>query len=183
MTRHFMFSYATFFLLLLSATRLCAQTEKAATFFAKYEVERDALVAGDSMRVNLWLYASQPFRDVQLAAKTPKVKGGKARAVAMGQRSQRTVRLPEGVFYEMLWQQYVVASEEVGEIRFLPTRLDAKLAIIEYNPDPFAQFFGEGTREVGLVKTKCKTPALHIEVKERPKRSTQEIIHSGGRVA
>ena len=177
------FLYSALLMLLSLVGCLDAMASDEVQFFARYESERKQLIEGDSCRINLVLYSSLPFRDVICSPQHPKVKGGTLRPVAMGSRAQRLVRLTEGVFYELVWQQYVVASSKQGAVSLAPITIEGTFAIMEVDPSPFSQFFGSGQREVGQTKVKTRSEKFLLPVVPRPKRTQQEIIQSGGRVA
>lgn len=150
-------------------------------FFARVVPEREQLFAGDSCLVNIVLYSSHDFADVEKKPEVVTVKGGRARLLP--RRSSPVpfrVQMEEGIFNAVVWQQYVVGRDDVGNIRFSTPTFNATFAIIEMSDDPFERFFGFGQRNQRLVKAKCKLDAFTLPVVERPKRSSQDILQSGG---
>lgn len=156
-------------------------------FFARYECAKENIIAGDSIKVNLVLYCDQPFESANCTTKTIKVKGGHSRTIDINNRQQQRVKLSKGIYYAILWQGFVVGSDEVGNIKFPEVQFDASFVIYEndnsYDPffDPFG-FFGNSRRKSHTVKAKGKADSYTLPVIEKPKRSTQEVISSGGRV-
>ena len=152
------------------------------TFFAQIEHDNRPLYAGDSCVVSIVLYSPAPFRDVRCTSASLKVRGGHARLLPQGQRTQQRVVKDNRFYMAMVWQQWVVGSEDVGKLQFSPLQFEGEFSKVEMPDDPFDRFF-YGPQETGRVKRKCKMNAYTLPVLEKPKRSTREILQSGGQVA
>lgn len=180
--------YLIVMLLSVLALSASAKTKEKITFFAQYECSKPNVTAGDSIVVNVVLYSSHPFEDVKCTTKSVKIKGGHSRrVVARGQRQQQQVRHEDGIYYAVVWDRYVVGSEKVETITFPPLKFSGQFIVYdseyEYEPlDPFG-FFSRPTRKSHQAEASCKTSKFKLPVVARPKRSTQEVISSGGQVA
>lgn len=156
-------------------------------FFARCESAKTSITVSDSILVNVVLYCNHPFQQAECTTKNVKIKGGNARLLPRrGERQQQKVRLERGIYYAIVWQQYVVGSEKVEDIRFPEIHFDGTFVIYDseemYSPfDPFG-FFSTPKRKSHTMSSRCKSEPYTISVEPRPKRSTQEIISSGGRV-
>lgn len=165
-----------------------AKSKEKITFFAQYECSKPNVTAGDSIVVSVVLYCSHPFHDVHCTTKSVKIKGGHSRLITTrGQRQQQQVRHEGSTYYAVVWERYVVGSESVGNISFASLKFEGKFIVYdseyEYEPlDPFG-FFSRPTRKSHQVDATCKSDKFKLPVVSRPKRSTQEIISSGGQVA
>lgn len=163
------------------AKEKASKDKEDVVFFARVVTEREQLFAGDSCLVNIVLYSSLPFADVEKDPEVISVKGGRARLLP--RRSRPTpfrIQMEEGIFNAVVWQQYIVGRDDVGKIRFSTPTFHATFGIVEMSDDPFERFFGFGQRNLRLVKAKCKLDAFTLPVVERPKRSSQDILQSGG---
>lgn len=175
-------------LLLCSTLSANAKGKDEVRFFARYECSQENAIVGDSVIVNLVLYANQPFQKADCKTKSVKIKGGHSRPVSIyGERQQQRVRLDDGIYYGLIWQSYVVGSDEVEQIYFPEQQFEATFIIYEneydYEPiDPFG-FFSRPTRKTHSAEGSCKSSSFTLHVKARPKRSTKEVISSGGQVA
>lgn len=174
-------------LTIVISTPVWAGGKDEADVFARYECQRDDVIAGDSIVINIVLYSSHPFQKAECTTKNIKIKGCTPRLVARrGNRQQQRVRLSQGIYYAIVWDSYVVGHAQPTEIKFPEVQFDCQVEIVEsegYDPfDPFG-FFGRPQRKSREVQQKCKAPAFVLPVIERPKRSTQEAISSGSRIA
>lgn len=154
--------------------------------FARYECQRDEIIQGDSIVVNVVLYSTFPFHSAECTTKKPKIKGGHSRLLPRrGERQQQQVRMGRGVYYAILWDSYVVGSAKVESIKFPELQFNIQLQEYETYQDPFDPFgfFSRPQRKGRILEGKCKCPAFLLPVIERPKRSTQEAISSGSQVA
>lgn len=156
-------------------------------FFARYECQKENIIKGDSTIVNVVLYCNQAFEQAQCTTKHPKAKGGSFKLLPQRGLQQQRVRLEKGVYYAIVVQRYMVASDEIGSIRLPELDFEGTFVIYDseerYDPfDPFG-FFGRPQRKSHTAKGRCKTESFSLPVIAKPKRSTQEVISSGGRVA
>lgn len=165
-----------------------AADEDEVDVFAQYECKGDNVVQGDSIVVNVVIYSSQPFQRAACTTKNAKIKGGHSRLMERNfERQQQRVRLNRGVYYAILWDSYVVGSSAVENIKFPELQFDLELEVSDgeayIDPfDPFG-FFGRPKRRSHVVKRRVKTSPFTLPVIEKPKRSTQEAIKSGSRIA
>lgn len=156
--------------------------------FARYECARESVIAGDSTLVNIVLYSNHPIKNVKCLTKNIKVKGGESRLQPRyGDRQQQRVRLGQGVYYAILWDSFMVGSSRVENIKFPEVEFDCTVEVYEEEEyidpfDPFG-FFGRPQRKSHTEEGRCKAPAFTLPIIERPKRSTQEAISSGSRIA
>lgn len=165
-----------------------AKTKDDITFFAQYECSKPSVTAGDSIVVNIVLYSSHPFQDVKCTSKSFRIKGGHSRRITTrGQRQQQQVRHEGAIYYAVVWDRYVVSGDAVGNISFPELKFEGKFIVYdseyEYEPlDPFG-FFSRPTRKSHEASASCKSGKFRLPVTSRPKRSTQEVLSSGGQVA
>lgn len=154
--------------------------------FARYECQREELVQGDSIVVNVVLYSTLPFHSAECTTKKPKTKGGHTRLLPRrGERQQQQVRMGRGIYYAILWDSYVVGSAKIESIKFPELQFNIQLQEYETYQDPFDPFgfFSRPQRKGRILEGKCKCPVFLLPIIERPKRSTQEAISSGSQVA
>lgn len=183
-----MMRYLTLLLLTILTLSSTAKAKDDITFFAQYECSKENVTVGDSTVVSLVLYSSHPFQDVNCTTKTSKIKGGHSRRVpSRGQRQQQQVRHEDGIYYALVWERYIVGSDEVETIAFPEVSFKGTFIVYdseyEYEPlDPFG-FFSRPTRKSHQAEASCKSKKFKLPVVPRPKRSTQEVLSSGGQVA
>lgn len=164
--------------------------EPEVRFFARCECQRDFLTVEDSVVVSIVLYSNVPFQSATTKTKEVKIRGGHSRKLPKhGEMQQQRVRLEDGIYYGVIYDRYVVGSDAAGEIRLPEVKFEAEVMIYdgeeypERSPfDPFG-FFSRPEPRYHTVRARCTSPAFVLPVKARPKRSTQEILSSGGRVA
>lgn len=186
MSRIYFFILTTLFLSPLAGN--AADADEDIIIFARYEPASEQVVAGDSTKVNVVVYCNYAFQRAECSTKTVKVKGGHWRLQPRrGDRQQQRVRVYGGVYYAILWDTYIVGSDKPGEIKFPQLQFDCDVEAVEpevyVDPfDPFG-FFSSPRHKTHKAKARCKCPALELPVISRPKRSTQEVISSGGKVA
>lgn len=180
--------YLILLLLYIVPFATTAKTKEHINFFAQYECSKSNIIAGDSIMVSVVLYCDHPFQDVNCTTKSFRVKGGHYRKVARrSQRQQQQVRLEDGVFYSVVWDRFIVGSDVVGVIQLPQLQFKGQFIVYdsdyEYEPlDPFG-FFSRPTRKSHHVDASCKSPKFKLPVIARPKRSTREVLSSGGQVA
>lgn len=164
--------------------------EPEVRFFARFECQRDYLTVEDSVVVNIVLYSNVPFQSATTKTKDLKIRGGHSRKLPKrGDMQQQRVRMEDGIYYGIIYDRYIVGSDAVGEIRLPEIKFEAEVMIYDgedypeqFPFDPFG-FFSRPQPRFHIVRAKCTSPAFVLPVKARPKRSTQEILSSGGRVA
>lgn len=149
--------------------------------FARAECDRSIVYAGDSCVVSLVLYANAPFEKVECATKAS-VKGAQcrkldARPARAGQRILENGRR----YYVLLWSRYMVKPESEKELAIPEFKFDCTFRLYENSGSPFAGFFGIPAKYKD-IKQSIKSPKTKIEVKKKPRRSTQEMMRSGNQV-
>lgn len=173
---------------LLNVLPSWATNEADIVVFARYECQRENVIVGDSVVVNVVLYSNVPFRKAECMSKNIKAKGGLSRLLPRyGERQQKRTRLSQGTYYAIVWDSYMVGSAKVEQVKFpeLQFEYEVEVAYGEeyYDPfDPFG-FFHAPRRQTRPENGKVKCPAFTIPFVEKPKRSTQEAISSGSRIA
>lgn len=171
-----------------AATDAFSSTDEAVDAFARWECSRENIIVGDSVQVNIVLYSSCPFKRAECSSKSLKIKGGHSRLVKRrGDRQQQRVRTTNGVYYAIVWDSYVVGSDKVEEVKFpdVPFNIEVEVPYGEeyYDPfDPFGFFHGP-RRRTQAQSLKVKSPSFALPVIAKPKRSTQDAISSGSRIA
>lgn len=158
------------------ALPLNAKRHEKVEFFAKTLVQQPALTAGDSTIVQVVLYASAPFSEVRCTSKAFDCKGGRLRRLPF-HREYATGRTREKgkMYYTLVWEQGIIGRDEAGTMKCTEMSFEAQFTIYETPSDPLAELWGY-KREQHTVKAKCKLPARDITVKEKPKRSTRDMM-------
>lgn len=173
---------------LFSPACFAAADDDDVVIFARYEPAQDSVIEGDSIQVNVVLYSNYAFLSAECTTKSIKIKGGESRLLTRrGNRQQQRVRFAEGIYYAILWDTYIVGSQKPGEIKFPQLQFDCEVEVLEpevyVDPyDPFG-FFSPPRHKSHKAKARCKCPAFELPVTTRPKRSTREVISSGGKIA
>lgn len=171
-----------FFLIILML--LCSPLQLLAkgTFFVRIMPDRETLYAGDSMLVSVVLYASSPIAKAECTTDFS-VKGKCDVRKLNINRNATAGRTREGrnVYYTLVWSQYVVAPSKVGSYTIPTQRFKATLQQVVSIPDLFDQMMG-ATPKYREEKVECSSKPYVFEVKEKPLRSTQEMIRSGAGV-
>lgn len=183
-----MLSYLIAILAFIIGIPSLAADKDAVDVFARYECQRDNVIIGDSVLVNVVLYSAAPFRKAECTTKNIKTKGGIVRQLPRrGDRQQQRVRLSQGVYYAIVWESYMVASNKVEDVKFPALQFSYEVEVSYgeeyYDPfDPFG-FFHAPRRQTRPENGRCQCPTFTLPVTEKPKRSTQEAISSGSRIA
>ncbi len=166
-------------LLLLSFFSAMAKDEPEVDFFVRVVAQPSEVIKGDSTLVSYVLYATAPFSKAELQNKEIKVKNARVRRLSRhrgGGMSQ--VREKGRVYYTVVGAQYVVSSEDVGTLTMPSCKFKAAFRFRESSRDPFEEFFGYGGR-VFEVESEAKSEPLKIKVKEKPRRTTLEMMNDG----
>ena len=146
--------------------------------------DRNGVLAGDSMLVSVVLYSQYPIAEAECTT-TFKVSGkGNAKCTArrLGiNRNATASRTREGrnVYYTLVWDQYVVAPDAVGTYTIPSLKFSAKLQQVVRMPDLFDQMMG-ASPEYRTHKVSGSSESFTFEAKEKPRRSTRDILSSGG---
>ncbi len=166
-------------LLLLPFLSVLAKDEPEVDFFVRVVAQPSEVVKGDSTLVSYVLYANAPFSKAEIQSKEIKVKNARVRKLSRrrgGATSQ--VREKGRVYYTVVGAQYVVAPEDVGTLTVPSCKFKAAFRFRESTGDPFEEFFGYGGR-VFEVEREAKSEPLKIKVKEKPRRTTLEMMNDG----
>lgn len=171
------------FLVILAGLFLIVVSMSAASesrFFVRILPDRENLYAGDSMLVSVVLYASAPIAEAE-CVNDFKVGGDKCGVRALPIRREATagrVREDGNLYYTLVWAQYVVSPQKVGSYKVPPLKFKATLRQIVRMPDWFDQMMG-AQPEYRDLKADAKSSVFTFEVKEKPLRSTREMMRSG----
>ena len=152
------------------------------TFFVRIMPDRTTLYAGDSMLVSVVLYASAPIAKAECTTDFS-VKGKCDVRKLNIDRNATAGRTREGreVYYTLVWSQYVVAPSKVGSYTIPTQRFKATLQQVVSMPDLFDQMMG-ATPKYREIKAECTSKPFTFEVKEKPLRTTREMMRSGAGV-
>lgn len=168
------------FLLFASLATFAASEEE---FFARIVADRETVYAGDSMLVSVVLYASQPIAKAECGSAF-KVSGNCRTRQLNINRDATAGRTREGrkVYYTLVWTQYVVAPQRTGTYTIAAQKFKGTLQQVVRMPDLFDQMMG-ARPEYRETKVKGESKTFTFEVKEKPLRSTQEMLrHNEGTV-
>lgn len=156
--------------------------EAASPFFIRILPDRETLYAGDSMLVSIVLYAEQPIAEAACSSEI-KVKGNcSLRALHINRNATASRTRENGkIYYTLVWGQYVVAPREIGTFTIPALKFKATLQEVVRMPSFFDQMMG-ARPEYKETKVSATSDAYKFQAKERPLRSTEEIIRKGGRI-
>lgn len=149
-------------------------------FFVRVLPDRERVYAGDSMLVSVVLYASYPI-DRAEAKDNFKVSGGKCGLRPLSINRNATagrVRERRHVYCTLVWAQYVVSPSSTGKFKIPPVKFNATLQQTVRMPDLFDQMMG-ARPEYKEVPVSAKSDAFTFEVKEKPLRSTRDMMRTG----
>lgn len=170
-------------LTLTLAATLGLHAEEKETFFVRIVPQGDNLIVGDSMLVSVVLYASHPIAKAESNSKfDPKGAKCSVRKLPID-RDATASRVREGrnIYYTLVWNEYVVAPKQTGKLTIPAQKFTAILQQVVRMPDLFGQMMGERP-EYKTVKVSAASKPFTIEAKERPLRSTQEMLRQGSGV-
>lgn len=149
-------------------------------FFVRILSDREQVYAGDSMLVSVVLYAPHPITQAE-AKDNFKVSGGKCglRPLSIN-RNATAGRVREGqqVYYTLVWAQYVVSPSSTGKYKISSVKFDATLQQTVRMPDLFDQMMG-ARPEYKEISVSAKSDVFTFEVKEKPLRSTRDMMRTG----
>ena len=159
----------------------CVQihAERQADFFVRVLPDRETLFAGDSMLVSVVLYSVHPIAQAECSGKF-KVKGDKCSVRPLHIRRDETAgRVREGnrLFYTLVWEQYVVAPGSSGSYSLPSLKFKADVQEIISMPDIFDHMMGTPP-EYRMHKVEAASEPFTFKVKEKPLRSTREMMRS-----
>lgn len=172
----------SFLLLIIMLLGCSLQLFAKDTFFVRITPDRSTLYVGDSMLVSVVLYATSPISQAECT--TDFSVKGKCNVRKLNiNRNATAGRTREGqnVYYTLVWNQYVVTPSKVGKYTIPAQRFKATLHHVVSMPDFFDQMMG-ATPKYREEKVGCDSKAYVFEVKEKPLRTTQEMMRSAAGV-
>lgn len=165
-------------LLLLIVFALPMSAERKAELFARILPDREQVYAGDSVLLSVVLYASDPIAKAE-STTTFGVKGKASVRKLNINRNATAGRTRENgrFYYTLVWNQYVVAPTQPGTYTIGVQKFKATLQQVIAMPDLFDQMMG-AQPQYREVKVQGSSPTFTFEVKQKPLRSTQEMMRS-----
>lgn len=166
-----------FFSLLLALPLLA---EDKGELQVRIVADRETVYAGDSVLLSVVLYASAPIAKAECA--TNFSVSGKCRVRKIDiNRNATASRVREGrkIYYTLVWAQYVVSPEKTGQFSVPSQKFKTILQQVVRMPDLFDQMMG-ARPEYKELKATASSEVYKFEVREKPLRSTQEIMRGGG---
>ena len=152
--------------------------------YAKIELSHTPKFVGDSCLVNIVLYANLPF--VEFKSKDTakqKIKGGTLRHTADGAvNHQQQVRDNGQTMFAFIARQYVLRCESAGKVELPAQNFEVQLGTYVIEENPYDFFSSSRLRLVERHRLKAKSPQQTLEIEERPKRTTREVMRSGQQV-
>ena len=164
-------------LLLLIVFALPMSAERKAELFARILPDREQVYAGDSVLLSVVLYAD-PIAKAE-STTTFGVKGKASVRKLNINRNATAGRTRENgrLYYTLVWNQYVVAPTQPGTYTVGVQKFKATLQQVIAMPDLFDQMMG-AQPQYREVKVQGSSPTFTFEVKQKPLRSTQEMMRS-----
>lgn len=152
--------------------------ERKAELFARILPDREQVYAGDSILLSVVLYASDPIAKAE-STTTFGVKGKASVRKLNINRNATAGRTRENgrLYYTLVWNQYVVAPTQPGTYTVGVQKFKATLQQVIAMPDLFDQMMG-AQPQYREVKVQGSSPTFTFEVKQKPLRSTQEMMRS-----
>ena len=152
--------------------------------YAKIELSHTPKFVGDSCLVNIVLYANLPFVEFRAKdAAKQKIKGGTLRHTADGTvDQQQQVRDHGQTMFAFIARQYVLRCESAGKVEFYAQKFEVQLGTYVIEENPYDFFSPSRLRLVERHRLKAKSPQQTLEIEERPKRTTREVMRSGQQV-
>lgn len=166
------------FMLCLLPAAAKDKDEVSVECFAEVQAQSADIVIGDSTLLTVVLYSSAPVNTVE-TKKEPSVKRAHLRALRFNPNAtvRRVVRDGRR-YYSMVVAQYVLATERLGKLKVSACEYEATFLFRKSTGNPFEEFFGYGGETIS-VKKKVKAEAIELTVKEKPKRTMEEMKHDG----
>lgn len=169
-------------LLLALCTFSPCLADDAADFFVRLIPDREAVYTGDSMMVSVVLYSAYPVAKAE-SVNDFSVKGkcGVRRLPINRDATVGRVRENGRVYYTMVWAQYVLAPAKTDTYTVPAQKFKATLQQVVRMPDLFDQMMG-ARPEYREHKVSASSKALTFKATDKPLRTTQEVLRSGGTV-
>ena len=164
--------------LLFPASLLAQKSEgRGNDCFVRVLCDKKKLVEGDSCLLTVVAYAPRPF----LVKKKPapvQINNGHLRKLPIGRQQLQRVVENQYIYYALVYEQYVLRSQQIGTITLPEREFGLELHIQEASRDPFDAFFGRSGR-VRKVDVKAFSEPFRLDVVEKPKRTMMEMKRSG----
>lgn len=149
-------------------------------FFVRIIPQQEEVVHGDSTLVSVVVYSSADLQSVTCTTeKELKIKGCSVRKVS-NDNARRVVqsRYDGRVYYTLVWAQYVVGSEHIGEYSVPEQAFNGVVRVYQRSNDPYFGFFG--SRSYKDYKVKAESPRTKLKFIEKPQRTTEQLLRSNG---
>lgn len=169
-------------LLLFFLPVLDLSAEDLGDFFVRILPDRETIYTGDSMKVSVVLYSAYPIAKAE-ATSDFKVKGkcGVRRLTIYRDATIGRVRENGRVYYTMVWAQYVLSPTQSDTYTIPAQKFKATLQQVVRMPDFFDQMMG-AQPEYKEIKVTGASKTFTFKTTEKPLRSTQDVIKSGGTI-
>ncbi len=156
-----------------------AKEKKEVQFFVRTFCDKKEVYQGDSILVSYILFANMPFTQVECKTKM-KVKNARSRALNINRHNTLSRSLEKGrPYYTIVWEQYVIVPLDTGIIKLPELHFDATFNMHQTPRSPFESFFGNHTPTI-TIKATAKNELHILQVLEKPRRTTRELIREGG---
>lgn len=166
------------FLFLLCLLPAVAKDKVEVDCFAEVQVQSPEVIIGDSTVVTVVLYSSAPVNTTE-TKKELSVKNAHLRALRFNPNATVRRVIKDGRrYYSMVAAQYVLATERLGKLKLSACEYEATFLFRRSTGNPFEVFFGYGGETISVKKT-VKAEPVEITVKEKPKRTMEEMKHDG----
>lgn len=172
-------------LFLLTGAMLFAQSqEEKPTSYARVELSTTPKYVGDSCLVSIVLYGNRPFVEFKTKASAlRRIKGGTLRWIGNGNvNDQEQVNDNGRVMFAFVAQQYVLRCESAGKLLIPSQKFNIQLGTYAVEENPYDFFSPTRLRLIRRHAVSTKSPQQTLEITERPKRTTREVMRSGQQV-
>ena len=171
-------------LLLFTACTLQAKDHDPDFFIRVLSDRATPISAGDSMLVSIVLYAQHPIAEASCKSSVKLTGKGSSQCSLRKlpiNRNATASRVREGrsIYYTLVWDQYVVAPTAIGSYTIPTLKFTATLEEVVRMPDLFDQMMG-ARPETRRPQVSASSQPFTFKAQEKPRRSTREIMRSGG---
>lgn len=149
-------------------------------FFVRIVPQQSEVIHGDSTIVSVVVYSSADLQSVTCTTKGElKIKGCSVRKIS-NDNARRVVqsRYEGRVYYTLVWSQYVVGSDEIGEYNVPVQEFTGEVRVYQRSNDPFYGFFGSYNYKD--YKVKAASPKTKLTFIEKPQKTTEQLMNSTG---
>lgn len=159
------------------ACALMANDKPAVTCFAVITASSEDVILGDSALVTYTIYASSPIHSAK-TLKAAQTKNAQLRELPIRRNGTLGRVVRDGkLYYTLVWSQAVLTTRKLGVATIKPAEIEVRFVFRKSSGDVLRDYFN-GT-ETFEVKVKAIGQPLKIMVKEKPRRTTVEMIHEG----